>query len=380
VFGEERLKITTMTGVIDSDGHVIERLEEWWGYMPRRYRDRIPTLGDETGSILIFEGRSIPRAAGARHRPLPFAENQFQDMASRRFSPSAYAEAMDIEGIDATVVFPTRGLMLTGIETDDIEFMAAMAHAYNDWLQSFCSAQPNRIFGVGMIDLRDPQGAAIEARRCIEELGFVGVFSRPNPVNGRQLYDPAYDILWNELARLDVPICLHEGGVVELPQVGPDRFSKHSMWHICSHPMEQQLAMVAMILGGVLERHPALRCGFMECGSGWLPYWMWRMDEQYERDVQEDKLEITMLPSEYVRRQCYVVADSDETTAPFALEVLDSKHVVWGSDFPHPDSKFPAALKTVSSLPGIDRFRGELLWDNPLELYGVQLRSGIEAI
>lgn len=42
------------------------------------------------------------------------------------------------------------------------------------------------------------------------------------------------------------------------------------------------MAMLALIEGGVLERHPKLRVAFLESGCGWLLYWLWRMDEEYE--------------------------------------------------------------------------------------------------
>ncbi len=42
------------------------------------------------------------------------------------------------------------------------------------------------------------------------------------------------------------------------------------------------MALLALIEGGVLENHPQLRVGFLESGCGWLPYWLWRLDREYE--------------------------------------------------------------------------------------------------
>jgi predicted TIM-barrel fold metal-dependent hydrolase len=346
--------------------HVLEPRELWVERLPAVYRDRVTFPVERRFSM-------IPNAGAAKIRGLPIDEERFVDVARQKFSPASYIEAFDVEGVYASVLFPTLGLSLMGLETDDTAFTTAVARVYNDWVAEFVGEFPQRLFGVGMLDMRDPEAAAVEATRCVEELGLVGCFTRPNPVMGRQWYDPAYDVVWARLAALDTPVCFHEGGIVALPQVGPDRFPQHALWHVCNHPMEQQLAMVAMVLGGVLERHPALRVGFMEAGAGWLPYWMWRMDEQWERDAIEDGLELTMEPSKYVRRQAWVVADTDETTAGLALDALGGTNVCWGSDFPHPDSKYPTAYKTVSNLDVIVPYAEQVFWTNPQALYGPTL-------
>jgi predicted TIM-barrel fold metal-dependent hydrolase len=215
-----------------------------------------------------------------------------------------------------------------------------------------------------------------EARRAIKDLGLIGVFLRPNPVEGRPWYHPDYEPLWGALEEMDAAVCFHEGGAVRLPQIGPDRFEPHPLWHVCTHPMEQQMAMLAIVMGGVAHRHPGLRFGFLECGAGWLPYWMWRMDEKFEEEHAE--LSITMKPSDYVRRQCFVSIDSDEEPGVFAIEVLADSHVVWGSDYPHHDGKYPVARKTVISLPGMTPARAQaVLQDAPFELFGERLRSAV---
>ena len=205
-----------------------------------------------------------------------------------------------------------------------------------------------------MLDVRDPVQAVRELGRCIDEFGFVAAFFRPNVIGGRQWYDRAYDDLFAAVAEIGVPLALHEGSAVALPQAGVDHFEAHGLWHAASHPIEAQLAMTAFVLGGVLERHPTLRVGFLECGAGWLPYWMWRMDEAFELDGARDMPSLTMRPSDYVRRQCFVSIDSDEDPGIAAFDTLDDRNVVWGSDYPHPDAKFPHARGEVARDPGHD--------------------------
>jgi len=47
--------------------------------------------------------------------------------------------------------------------------------------------------------------------------------------------------------------------------------------HISTHSMEQMLACMDIIMGGVMERFPRLRFAFLEGQCGWLPFWLGRM-------------------------------------------------------------------------------------------------------
>ena len=62
---------------------------------------------------------------------------------------------------------------------------AAIARAYNNWLYDFCAVNPQRLIGAGMISPFEIDDAVAEAWRSVKELGFKGIFLRPNPVNGR---------------------------------------------------------------------------------------------------------------------------------------------------------------------------------------------------
>jgi predicted TIM-barrel fold metal-dependent hydrolase len=377
--------MSNVTPVIDSDGHVLEPEDLWVRYMPSRLRHRAPRSVDDDLIVFRVDDVEVPRRdrlATRRGEKMPIlTEQRFGKATAEHFSAASHLEGMDAEGIDVAVLFPSRGLGLLGIDAIDHELANAMARAYNDWLADFCADGRGRLLGAGMLDLHDPEAAAMEAQRCVRELGFPAVMARPNPVGGRQLYDPAYESLWATIEDLDVPICFHEGTAVHLPQVGPDRFERHAFWHACSHPMEQQIAMTAMVLGGVLHRHPQLRAGFLECGAGWLPYWMWRLDEHWEADGERDCPELSMSPSAYIRRQCYVSADSDEDTAVYTIRRLDRGNVLWGSDYPHPDSKYPLALASLRRLEGMtDEDLTAVLWENPRRFFGGSLEATASAL
>ena len=70
---------------------------------------------------------------------------------------------------------------------------------------------------------------------------------------------------------LNVPLCFHEGtgsyySTIE-PRFGENRF----MRHVASHSTEMQLALIALMLGGIFEFYPQLKVAFLKARSWWVP-------------------------------------------------------------------------------------------------------------
>ena len=199
------------------------------------------------------------------------------DQFRHGFDPPSYLRAMDAQGIDAVVLYPSLGLFVPYLPELSAEASTEACRSYNDWIAGFCAAEPARLAAVAIVPLADPELAAAEARRAAG-MGLVGVMVRPNRLYGRELGDPAYDPLYAAVEESGLVLAVHEGLGVRGPTIG-DRFTTFVARHLCSHPMEQMAAMAGLILGGTLERHPRLRVAFLESGTGWLPFWLHRMDE-----------------------------------------------------------------------------------------------------
>ena len=94
-------------------------------------------------------------------------------------------------------------------------------------------------------------------------------------------------------------------------------------------------AMASLVLGGALERHPDLRVAFLESGTGWLPYWLARLDGHAEWMHETETKDLSLTPSEYFARQCVICTDPDDplaawlpvlTFGPFAVVMFDAVH------------------------------------------------------
>jgi predicted TIM-barrel fold metal-dependent hydrolase len=223
---------------------------------------------------------------------------------------------------------------------------------------------------VAMIALHDPADAVKEARRAVGKLGFVGVFARPEPLRDLPWHSRYFDTLWSAVEELGVPLGFHSATAAgEVPQIG-DRFGENLLLrHVVSHPMENMMAMVDTIGGGVCERHPKLKLAFLECYCGWASFLLHRMDNAMAkgRFPTAGKLK----PSEYFKRQCWISTEH-EKELPMTIELLGDDNVVFSTDYPHGDSDFPQGVEEFLELEGVsNESRKKILWDNCARLYNI---------
>ena len=276
--------------VIDSDGHILEPLTLWNDYLDPAFRDRAPKLvKDKDGKerLLVEEqilgsqqGMGGIGGVGARQGVVSAETMSYEEGRPGGFDPHKRIPDMDLDGIDAAFLYPSMGLFAGAVH--DPALAGALCRAYNRWLADYCKPYPDRLFGIAMLPLQSVDHAIEEMRFARKELGFRGGFIRPNPYNNRMLHDPVYEPLWDAAEELDFSIGIHEGGNSGMPTVGIDRFEGRGAQHIISHTMEMMLACMSMIWGGVCERHPKLRVGFLESGGGWIAPWLDRMDRHFE--------------------------------------------------------------------------------------------------
>lgn len=125
-----------------------------------------------------------------------------------------------------------------------------------------------------------------------------------------------------------------------------------------------------MICGGVLEKFPRLKVAFMESGSGWLPYWLHRLDEHYEM-LPHFMPGLKMAPSDYFKRQCWIATEADEADLSSVLRYVGDDRVVWASDYPHFDCKLPGLLGWRKQSELSEAVLEKLLWTNATALYGL---------
>jgi uncharacterized protein len=367
--------------VIDSDMHIMEPPDLWARYIDPPFRDRAPrgTAAHAADLSLIHPdgklwGRDPIRSVDTGRNPGQRAkevEQRYRSHADRGYSNRVQLEAMDVEGIDVAVIYPSRGLHALGEPNMDPPLAAAVARGYNNWLYDFCQADPNRLLGAGMVSAFDINDAVAETKRSVKELGFRAIFVRPNLVNNRPWHDPYYEPLWATLDALHIPLGFHEAIFTGLPEVGSQFGANFMLRHTFCHPAEQMLAAASFCGGGILERHPGLRVAFLEGNCSWLPFLLWRLDEHYEQQGDVWAPELKMKPSEYFKRQSYASVECDEEPVKYTIDWMGNRNLVFSTDYPHADSKYPKAVERFLELPIDDDDKRKILWDNCAEAYGI---------
>ncbi len=374
--------------VLDSDLHTMEPDGLWEQYLDEPFKKFAPKFhrGSDNapnqpviqiGDLTLGEMSKRPHTArvGQDLQRRAFARHPHYEVAhARGYDAESHLQAMDIEGIDVAVMYGTRGRQVQMHDELDPEVSAALARAHNLWTRDFCAVNPKRLRFAAQVSYHDVDLAVKEARRAVRELGAVAVIGNPNPVRGRHIHDPEFEPLWEAIEELGVPVGFHPTGQASLRDDIARRYLDHPNGRVIGiagrNPMELMLAFASMAAGGVLERHPRLRCAFLEGTCGWLPWWLWRLDEAWEKFGPGSEVQISALPSEYFRRQCYVATDADEKVLGQVVEAVGDDNIVVSTDYPHSDGLFPHAMAEFVALDGVsDKTKAKILWDNCARLY-----------
>ncbi|HLY67854.1 MAG TPA: amidohydrolase family protein, partial [Chloroflexota bacterium] len=247
----------------------------------------------------------------------------------------------------------------------------AIARAYNDWMADFCSLDPQRLLGCGMLSVFNIDHAITEAHRAVKELGFRAVFLRSNIVNSKPWHDAYYEPLWNALEELEVPLGFHEATGSRTRQIGEEFAPNFGLRRIYSQPFTQMLGLGCFLNGGILARHPKLRVAFLEANCSWAPWLLWRMDECYELEGDAFMPDLSVKPSEYFKRQCWISIEPDELPARHLIEDFGVDQLVFSTDYPHTDSRYPRAVESFLELDLTDEDKRKILWDNCARFYSL---------
>jgi predicted TIM-barrel fold metal-dependent hydrolase len=396
--------------IIDADGHVLEHPSGMVQYMPKKYREEcFQIVEHEDGQEwLHFNGERRPSnrmaLAGAggmsleeRERCLT-GEYRYTEIRNGAFDPAARLKDMAADNIQRSVVYPTQFLGISSLK--DLDFADAQAQAYNRWLAEYCSYAPERLFGIAAIPQTDI-GRAVKMIEQVRDLGHVGVFLRPNPsVDGTQFCDPMYDPLWDTLQDLDLAVGFHPFLAPDMPGAiramglaefvapgaqpnpsgddeksdGTDSLRNIFFSQALGNVFDMQTTITMLICGGVLERFPRLKCIFLEANGGWLLSLLERLDHHYEI-FRWEVPGMTMKPSEYFKRQCWISFDPDETTLRLHAEspLVGADRIIWASDYPHPDAKIPGVVAELEeAMEGLPQESQERIYGlNAIDLYSL---------
>jgi predicted TIM-barrel fold metal-dependent hydrolase len=378
---------------IDSDGHILEPPTGMLDFAPAAFRDRIWHLetGDDGIEYSVWNGKRSPSTGLAG--TAGFSDDDVErvrrgELSYSQTRPSGWTASlrlddMDADGIDVSVLYPT---MMLGLQSmHDVEFGRIQARAYNDWCAAHLEDGDGRLYGAGalppMHEADDVDGVVDEIGHVADLAGMVSVFMRPNPaIEWRYFNDPVYDPIWSALQDTELPVAFHPFLAPDLPgaceglKLGRARGTDGSYQSLgefeaaravaaaqevpllpniyftqaIANPVDVMSAICYITSGGVAERFPGVKFMFLEANGGWLVPWLERLDH-HAKKFSWDVPWLNMLPSEYFRRQCWISFDPDESMLAFTAssERCGADRIIWASDYPHPDAKFPGVTEEL---------------------------------
>jgi uncharacterized protein len=299
--------------VLDSDAHARDLDEDIRPYLVEPYRSqKAPFLPREIYDRNL--GGTLGQS-GAKH----------EDRLA----------AMDKQEIHTAVMYPTSGLGIG--RAREPNYNAALCRAYNDFISDYCTASP-RLKAVANLPVNNPAEAAKELNRAVTKLGLCGGMLAAQAHN-RNLGSPEFYPLYEEAQRLNTPVAVHAFGGDE---AGTEIFDQFICLHTTGHPFPVLRQLTGMIFGGIPELYPKLKIGYLEIGCGWIPYWMERMDEEWEKRGHVEAPLCKKKPSEYLTGgNIYYGCEPEEKMMGYIVNEIGSKTLMYASDYPHWDMTWP---------------------------------------
>ncbi len=348
--------------------------------VPKEWRERVPrTIDDANGRQWVAGEQGehkLGRLGGSTRRNLRnirMEEVGFRAEDRRPARQDLRIEDQEKDGVDAEVIYgiPFMAEMMKG----DRDGAAWSVRAYNEFVADWAKAYPDRLYPQGLLPGNNPEAAVEEIKR-LAKLGLTGA-EWDYLVTAQPIWHPQWEPVWAAAAEYEIIISMHvpmfaTTTVGKLPHLEPNPVSDAA--HLSVLPMQLDEAIPSVIFSGVLERYPKLRVVMTECGIGWIPYLLDRMDYEWEEHSEDPIWQelIKTRPSDLFRAQMYATFQKD-AVGPLLAERFCPDSFMWGSDYPHPDGVWPDSYAQIEKDLGelSEELRRKIVNDNARALYGI---------
>jgi predicted TIM-barrel fold metal-dependent hydrolase len=349
--------------VFDSDNHLYETKDAFTRHLPDRYRGAIDYVEVRGRTKIVVRGTisdyipnptfDVVARPGAQEEYFRVGNPEgksYRDIVGDPIrclpgfrEPAPRVELMDEFGVDQTLMFPTLASLLEERMRDDPELTHAVIHSLNEWLHEEWSFNyQDRIFTTPIITLPIVEKAIEELEWAVER-GAKTVLIRPAPVpcygGSRSFAFEEFDPFWQAVVDSDVLVSMHASdsgysryqadwtGPQEMLPFRLDAFRTFTMG---KRPIEDTAA--ALTCHGLLTRFPDLRIASIENGADWVIPFLEHLADVHRKMPQMFEED----PVEAFKRNVYVAPFHEDDIAQL-VEVLGVDHLLFGSDYPHPE-------------------------------------------
>lgn len=304
---------------------------------------RIPEARIELATIDVHAHAIVPETIEAMAAAHPDYGPRLQEKHGRRylhypgrsnlgplpepiFVPDVRLEAMDRQQVDVQVIAIPPPNFHYHVPT---EVAGDFARIQNDALADLSDSRPDRFHWFATLPLQDVPASLVEIERVQGHERMRGVQIGTN-VDGVDLDDPTLDPAWESLAKADLPVWLHPD---QRAFAGADRLNDFYLQNLVGLPMDSTIGAARLIFGGVLERQPDLRFGFVH-GGGFSPFQEGRWDHGWSVRPEPKEHIGERPPSTYYRQLYFDTLTHDRASLLLLGERVGWSHVMLGTDFP----------------------------------------------
>src|SRR5262245_5932876 len=352
--------------LIDADGHYYEPDDCFSRHIEARYRDatvRVRRGDDGLGRVYVGDGRTFMSVMPGDYASAPGAlQGLFSGDVAEGFSHrdvinakdhpefthrAARLPLMDAQGVEATIMLPTLGIAVEEDLSHDVGLTYASLRAFNRWLEEdWGYGGDGRLFGVPMLSLLDLDEAMKELGRVLDA-GAKLVHLRPGPIGGHSPAHPRFDPFWATVTDAGASVVLHTsnsgyarnfGMLWDEDPANPSHLQSPLQWALCNTERPLVDTLIALTLHNLFGRHPDVRILSIENGSSWLRPLLKTVDKAATLGRRGPKLggDLPERPSQALCDHLWVSPFPEDDIVDL-IGVLGAGHVLFGSDYPHPE-------------------------------------------
>ena len=365
--------------MVSVDDHLVEPPNLFEGRLPARVRDQAPSVKRlaDGSDVWVFNGQTIPNiglnaVAGRPREEYGIEPTAFEEMRPGCFDVHERIKDMNAGGVLGSMNFPSFPGFSARLfaACRDKELALAVLRAYNDWhIDEWCGSYPGRFIPMALPILWDPELCAEEVRRVAAKGCHSLTFTEnPAALKYPSFHDPSWDPLWTALCDEQVVLSIHLGSSGQLAVTAPDAPVDVM---ITLQPMNICSAASDLLWSRVIKTFPDIRIALSEGGTGWIPYFLDRVDRTYEMHHKWTGQEFgTKLPSEVFREHFLTCFISD----PIGIQLrhqIGIDNIAWECDYPHSDSSWPHAPEELADVAtGVpDDEMEKITWGNACHWY-----------
>lgn len=335
--------------LVSVDDHVVEPPDVFEGRLPAKYVEFAPkfvTNPDGT-NVWQYNGETISNVALNAVAGRPKEEYGIEPTSFSQLRPGTYdhnerVKDMSANGVLGSLCFPSFPQFCGQLfaRTKDKDVALAMVRAYNDWhIDEWCGSHPGRFIPCALPAIWDPEVMAAEIRRVAKKGCHAITFSEnPSKLGWPSIHSDHWDPVWRVCSEEAVVVCMHIGSSSQLSITSPDAPIDVL---ITLQPMNIVQAAADLVWSPMLRKFPDLKVALSEGGIGWIPYFLERIDYNYDRHHAWTGQDFgDKLPSE-VFNEHVITCFIDDKFGMASREALDLDMVTWECDYPHSDSNWP---------------------------------------